>query len=143
MERVDLEHFKHILDAMLADLERPLRTRDGITIEQAPDALDEVQNAAERELAIRQLEQQSDRFREVKAGIQRIKEGLYGECLRCGSAISIKRLNAVPWTLYCVNCQDVAEPAATETEPAVLQLTERGPKIMRARQSSFKLDSTE
>jgi DnaK suppressor protein len=135
MKPVDLEHFEYVLQGMLTDLERPLLKREGITIEHTPDALDEVQNAAEREAAIRQLEQQSDRFRDVKAAIQRIKEGAYGECLQCGSAISIKRLNAVPWTRYCRDCQDMADQNAVEAKPNVVQLTERGPKTMRAGQS--------
>jgi DnaK suppressor protein len=136
MEQVALEHFKRVLENMLAELERPLRRRDQIAIENTPDALDEVQNAAEREFAIRQLESQSIRLRDVKAALGRIEDGTYGECTQCESDISIKRLKAVPWTPYCLNCQDIADQNHTETEPELFQLTDRGPKIMRAGQSA-------
>jgi DnaK suppressor protein len=134
MEHTVLEHFKRILETMLADLERPLRRRDQIAIENTPDALDEVQNAAERELAIRQLEHDSNRFRSVKAALGRIEDGTYGECMHCESGISIKRLEAVPWTPYCLDCQDIADHNTVEAESEIVQFTDRGPKIMRAGQ---------
>ena len=135
MEHMELEQFKRILETMLADLQRPLRRRDEIAIETTPDALDEVQNAAERELAIRQLEHDSSRFRTVKAALRRIEEGTYGQCVNCESGISIKRLKAVPWTPYCLDCQDIADHSKVEAEPDFVQFTDRGPKIMRAGQS--------
>lgn len=135
MEHMELEQFKRILETMLADLQRPLRRRDEIAIETTPDALDEVQNAAERELAIRQLEHDSSRFRTVKAALLRIEEGTYGQCVNCESDISIKRLKAVPWTPYCLDCQDIADHSKVEAEPDFVQFTDRGPKIMRAGQS--------
>jgi len=136
MEHAVLEQFKRILETMVADLERPLRRREQIAIENTPDALDEVQNAAERELAIRQLEHESSRLRSVKGALRRIEEGTYGECIRCESSISIKRLKAVPWTPYCLDCQDIADQSSTDTEPDFVQFTDRGPKIMRAGQSA-------
>ena len=127
-----LEQFKRILETMLTELEHPLRKRDQIAIENTPDALDEVQNAAERDLAIRQLEHDSSRFRCLKAALQRIEEGAFGQCAHCESAISIKRLKAVPWAPYCLDCQDIADHNAVEAEAEVVQFTDQGPKIMRA-----------
>lgn len=135
MEHMVLQQFKRILETMLVDLQHPIRTRDEIAIETTPDALDEVQNAAERELAIRQLEHNSSRFRIVKAALRRIEDGTYGQCLHCESGISIKRLKAVPWTPYCLGCQDIADHNTVEAEPDFVQFTDRGPKIMRAGQS--------
>jgi DnaK suppressor protein len=135
MEQTILEHFKRILETMLADLQHPLRRRDQIAIENSPDALDEVQNAAERELAIRQLEHDSSRFRQVQAALRRIEEGTFGQCMRCESDISIKRLKAVPWTPYCLDCQDIADHNTVEAVPDFVQFTERGPKFMRAGQA--------
>ena len=117
---------------MLADLQRPLRRLDEIAIETTPDALDEVQNAAERELAIRQLENDSSRFRFVKAALRRIEEGTYGQCVRCEANISSKRLKAVPWTPYCLDCQDIADHNTVPAEPDLIEFTDRRPKVMGA-----------
>jgi DnaK suppressor protein len=133
-----LEQFKRILETMLTELEHPLRRRDQIAIENTPDALDEVQNAAERDLAIRQLEHDSNRFRCLKEALQRIEEGTFGQCAHCESDISIKRLKAVPWAPYCLDCQDIADHSTAEMEVEVVQFTDQGPKIMRAGQGAAR-----
>ena len=33
----------------------------------------------------------------------------YGVCLHCEEDISPKRLAAVPWTAYCIQCQELAD----------------------------------
>jgi DnaK suppressor protein len=55
MTKAELNKFKSILEAKQAELVQFVRNREGIAIEKSPDALDEVQHAAERELAIRNL----------------------------------------------------------------------------------------
>jgi len=53
MNRTELEKYKRVLEAKAGELSAGLRKRDDIAIEKSPDALDEVQLAGERELAIR------------------------------------------------------------------------------------------
>jgi DnaK suppressor protein len=122
MEHNELEQFKRILKGLLKGLEGPLRRRDAIAIEETPDTLDRVQNANDRELAIRQLELDTTRLRSLQSALQRIEEGTYGLCLSCDEEIGIKRLRAVPWAAYCLACQDAADrekkEAAIEEELA-------------------------
>src|SRR2546421_12242807 len=106
MTKSELKKFKEILEARQAELELFVRNREAITIEKSPDALDEVQHAAERELAIRNLDRESSLLRNVRAALRRIDEGAFGVCLHCEEDISPKRLNAVPWTSYCIHCQE-------------------------------------
>ena len=49
MTKNELNKFKNILEAKQAELVAFVRNREGIAIEKSPDALDEVQHAAERE----------------------------------------------------------------------------------------------
>ena len=109
MTKTELNKYREILEAKQAELAQVLRNRDAITIEKSPDALDEVQNAAERELAIRNLDRESNLLRNVRAALHRIDEGMYGVCLHCEEDISPKRLNAVPWAPYCIACQETAD----------------------------------
>ena len=109
MTKTELNKYREILEAKQAELAQVLRNRDGITIEKSPDALDEVQNAAERELAIRNLDRESNLLRNVRAALHRIDEGNFGICLHCEEDISPKRLNAVPWAPYCIACQEIAD----------------------------------
>jgi DnaK suppressor protein len=114
MTKTELNKFKEALENKQAELAQVLRNREGITIEKSPDALDEVQNAAERELAIRNLDRESNLLRNVRAALARIDEGTFGVCLHCEEDISIKRLNAVPWAPYCIQCQEIADKSQEE-----------------------------
>src|SRR5215212_3130144 len=42
---------------------------------------------------------------QVDAAIERIDEGRYGICARCGQPIAADRLEALPYASYCINCQ--------------------------------------
>jgi DnaK suppressor protein len=114
MTKTELNKFKEILENKQAELAHVLRNREGIAIEKSPDALDEVQNAAERELAIRNLDRESNMLRNVRAALHRIDEGSFGVCAHCEEDISIKRLNAVPWAAYCIQCQEIADKNQVE-----------------------------
>ena len=109
MTKTELNKYKEVLEMKQAELAKVLRNRDGITIEKSPDALDEVQNAAERELAIRNLDRESQLLRSVRNALARINDGTFGTCLHCEEDISAKRLNAVPWAGYCIQCQEIAD----------------------------------
>ncbi len=111
MTKSEVNKYKEILENRQAELVEVLRNRDGITIEKSPDALDEVQNAAERELAIRNLDRESNLLRNVRAALRRIDDGSFGVCVHCDEDISPKRVAAVPWTPYCIQCQEAADKA--------------------------------
>jgi DnaK suppressor protein len=50
----------------------------------------------------------------VRAALRRIDEGTFGVCVHCEEEISLKRVNAVPWTPYCITCQEQADRAQEE-----------------------------
>lgn len=109
MTKAELNKYKQILEAKKAELAHVLRNREAIAIEKSPDALDEVQHAAERELAIRNLDRESGLLRQVKLALTRVDDGTYGTCLHCEEEINPKRLAAVPWAPYCISCQEMAD----------------------------------
>jgi DnaK suppressor protein len=109
MTKSELNKYRNVLEDKQADLVQMMRNRDGIVIEKSADALDEVQYATERELAIRSLDRDSNLLRNVRAALDRIEEGSYGMCLHCEEDISPKRLAAVPFTAYCIVCQELAD----------------------------------
>src|SRR5438093_5953820 len=109
MTKTELNKYKALLEAKRAELAGGLRNREGIAIEKAADALDEVQLAGERELAISNLDRESNLLRNVRAALERITHGSYGICLHCEEEINPKRLAAVPWTAYCIQCQQASD----------------------------------
>jgi DnaK suppressor protein len=122
MERAEIERFKGILQALRNEISQPGRKRDEIAVENAPDTLDRVQGAAERDLAIRQIESDFSRLQSVKLALARIEDGTYGTCLLCEEEISPKRLRAVPWASYCIRCQDIADRERQGSEDEELAL---------------------
>lgn len=109
MTQTELNNYKQMLEAKLAEVSMGLRNRDEIAIEKTPDALDEVQRAGERELAIRNLDREATMLRHVRAALARIADGSYGICQHCEEEIKPKRMQAVPWTAYCIRCQEAAD----------------------------------
>ncbi len=116
MTKTDLEKFRNILDTKRSELSGSLRNRDEIVIEKAPDALDEVQLAGERELAIRNLDRDSNMLRQIRRALGRIADGSYGVCLHCDEDISPKRIAAVPWAAYCIKCQEQVDRHEIEVD---------------------------
>jgi DnaK suppressor protein len=102
----ELERFRKILEDKVDELAPLLQTRNAIAIERAPDMLDEVQLAGEREFATRQMERGAKLLRDVRAALGRMDDGRYGTCLDCEEEIGLKRLKALPWTPLCIGCQE-------------------------------------
>ena len=111
MTKSEVDKYKEMLETKQAELVELLRNRDGITIEKSADALDEVQNATQRELAISNLDRESNLLRNVRAALRRIEDGSFGTCIHCDKEINPKRMAAVPWTPYCIQCQEAADKA--------------------------------
>ena len=109
MTKTEMNKFKKILENKQDELERIVRNRDAITIEKSADALDEVQHASERELAIRNLDRESNLLRNVRLALRRIDDESFGICMHCEEEISPKRLVAVPWAPFCIQCQEQAD----------------------------------
>ena len=109
MTMASTDMFHEILERKAAELVQVLRKRDGIAIEKSADQMDEIQYASERDLAIRNVDRESSLLRQVKAALRRIHDGSFGTCIECESAISPKRLAAVPWASRCIQCQEAAD----------------------------------
>ena len=115
MTKSELNKYKTVLQAKQADLVHLVCNREGIVIKASPDALDEVQHATEREFAIGNLVRDSNLLRNVRRALRDIDGGSFGVCLHCEEDISPKRLAAVPWTAFCIECQEIADRSQGDT----------------------------
>ncbi|HVX65466.1 MAG TPA: TraR/DksA family transcriptional regulator [Bryobacteraceae bacterium] len=107
-ERV-VSEYKRMLLVKAEELRAGLAHRDQITVERSADQLDEIQRAIEREVIIRNLDSQAMVLRSVTAALSRSDDGSFGVCIRCEAEISPKRLAAVPWAAYCIECQEIVD----------------------------------
>lgn len=83
---------------------------------------DEVHDAGEQgeQLSrdeVRRSEQERDaaELRDIEAALQRIDDGHYGQCIDCGTGITLARLQAQPAALRCIRCQEALEKAPPPT----------------------------
>lgn len=54
-------------------------------------------------------EQQAELLAAVNEALERVAEGTYGQCQRCGGGIAPLRLEAIPYTPFCFPCAEKLE----------------------------------
>jgi DnaK suppressor protein len=124
MTRTDLAHFREALRIKQAELSSKSRGLESIAIERSADAIEEADFRCNRELAIVNLNRDSTIRRNIELALIRISDRSFGVCVHCDHEISARRLEAVPWTLFCIRCQEAAdrgdESVLESVEPALL-----------------------
>ena len=58
----------------------------------------------EQEFTLSLMQNDGATLSKIEAALERIEDGVYGSCEECGAAIPKTRLNAIPYTPYCVKC---------------------------------------
>ena len=109
MTRADLETFRALLRAKHNELSGISRRLDRIAIERSPEPMEELQYKSDRELAIVGLNRDTAIRRDIELALSRINDNSFGNCVHCDRDIGQRRLQAVPWTPFCVRCQDAAD----------------------------------
>lgn len=66
----------------------------------------------EQDLSLGRAEDASDEIKEIDDAIERIRDGSFGVCEDCRKRIPRERLQAIPWTRFCVPCQTKREEEA-------------------------------
>jgi DnaK suppressor protein len=66
-------------------------------------------NVAEAERIVTVTEDLQDILQLVNSALDRMDQGTYGVCLRCGKPIGAARLEAFPYVAYCIGCQSLLE----------------------------------
>lgn len=111
MTKNETNGFRKALENKLLEIGDGSAGREALAIETSPDELDRIQNANDRDYAMSNLERKSSRLAEVRIALRRIAEGAFGICASCDEEINLKRLAAVPWTSFCIACQEAADHA--------------------------------
>ncbi len=102
----ELRNYKDRLEVRLAELTPGERVLDRIAVEVAPEEVENVQLAGERDLVITRLDREASLLVEIRLALDRIEDGRYGVCLNCGVEIARGRLTALPWATCCIGCQE-------------------------------------
>ncbi len=119
MEKKRLEHFKKILEERQQKLRRTANrnAQDGrdADLESAQDIADRAASSYNKEFLFHQSNNDRQLLSMVEGALSRLREGAFGQCISCGEEINAKRLDAVPWTRYCIECQEKVEQGRMES----------------------------
>jgi DnaK suppressor protein len=62
-----------------------------------------------KEALFQETDERRQTVRMIDAALARIRQGTFGVCVACGDDINPRRLDALPWTQYCLRCQQSFE----------------------------------
>jgi DnaK suppressor protein len=93
-------------------LEGVTRAREMGTLETesaAPDIADRATSAFAREFSFSLSENEGKMLRMIDQAIARLDAGKFGKCVHCEKPIEPQRLQAIPWALHCIACQELQD----------------------------------
>lgn len=118
MDKKKLDNFRKRLETRQQELRRMVsRTQqDGRSADEdtAQDIADRAASSYTKEFLFHQSNNDRQLLQMVENALSRIREGSFGECISCGKEINPKRLEAVPWTRHCIECQEKLEQGRLE-----------------------------
>jgi DnaK suppressor protein len=100
-KRLLLEKQRQLRDE-IARLENEAREGIGAEVE---DPIDTVTSTEVKAGAFELSSRQRETLKQVDDALLRLEQGTYGKCIECGRPIEESRLEAVPWTPYCLEHQ--------------------------------------
>ena len=106
----DLNAAKARLEAQLAELEDRLsRLERDLSEPPDPDSSERAVQMEDDESLEGQAAVVSNDIASVRRALERIEDGSYGQCVKCGEDIAEGRLEARPEAALCIDCASGAE----------------------------------
>ena len=113
MKKKDIERFKKLLaERKTAIMENTDAAREGaMAVEQAdlPDEVDLASTETGQTLNLRLRDRELVLLKKIDKTLQKIEDGEFGVCERCGEEIGLKRLEARPVAELCIRCKEELE----------------------------------
>lgn len=109
MRKRDQQRFKKILtdmrEQLLRNAERALSGDVHLDPDDFPDELDTASSEANLAFTGRLRERERGLIAKIDAALQKIEDGVYGQCEMCEEEIDVKRLEARPVAELCIDCK--------------------------------------
>ena len=113
MMKREMEQLKEKLENLRQEsmrfLERLRHESRSLETDGTQDSADQCVVNLSKEYLFEQSSQKRTTLRLIEAALQRMTEGSFGTCVACSDEIQIRRLQAVPWTQFCLSCQEELE----------------------------------
>jgi DnaK suppressor protein len=113
MSKKEMEKYRRLLEekktTLSSDLAKTRSAEEETTEESTQDIADKAVSSYTREFLYSLTDGERSTLLQIDDALNRIDDVTYGMCINCGQSIAEKRLTAVPWTPYCVDCQELSE----------------------------------
>lgn len=99
------EHLKERQEMEKENLHNSLRDISGNLSGYSQHMAETAADSFEREKNIKLLSSVTHMMQEIDNALHKMEDGSYGLCESCGKEISFMRLEALPYTQFCINCK--------------------------------------
>lgn len=111
---------KKIRERLIAEREQLYKKLNGndLSVDDAetPDPVDLAVRNYSKNVMLAVSENESRQLVLINEALERLEDDEYGICQNCEKEVSPKRLEAVPWARYCLNCQELVEQGLLDEE---------------------------
>jgi DnaK suppressor protein len=109
LKKRDMLRFKKALeeqrDEILKNNEKTLSGDIHLDPDDFPDEIDTASSEMNLAFQGRLRERERGLLTKISQALQKIEDGVYGECESCGEAIGVKRIQARPVAELCIDCK--------------------------------------
>lgn len=112
MNKKQLAEFKELLQNQMDELlQEAGKTVSDMTEEKInfPDPTDRASLESDRNFELRIRDRERKLIAKIREALDRIEEGIFGECESCEEKIGVERLKARPVTTLCIDCKTEQE----------------------------------
>jgi DnaK suppressor protein len=110
------ETLREMRGQLLRSVQEDLQEGREQTKDEGMDTYDLASDARDREISLILTDRDRDKLQAIDDALARIDDGTYGVCESCESDIAEGRLEALPFTRLCINCQAEREKEARNTK---------------------------
>jgi DnaK suppressor protein len=122
MSKLKAKEAKEIRERLLKERELIVQKLNGndlsIDDSETPDPVDLAVRNYSKNVMLAVSENESRQLALIDEALQRVEDKEYGECQNCGKDVPPKRLSAIPWARYCLECQELVEQGLLDEEAA-------------------------
>ncbi len=117
MSELKLKEIKKSLLAERDSLLNKLKDNDlSVDDSETPDPVDLAVRNYSKNVMLAVSENETRQLILIDEALRRIDDDEYGLCQNCEKEINPKRLDAIPWARYCLNCQELVEQGLLEED---------------------------
>ncbi|AKL97791.1 TraR/DksA family transcriptional regulator [Endomicrobium proavitum] len=113
MNKKDAANFKKILiqkrTELLNKVNNAQKELDSSSEENVGDEIDTASQNSQKEMYFELAANDKITLDTINDAIAKVERGTFGKCECCGENITLERLKAIPWSRYCIKCQEEAE----------------------------------